>query len=70
LQALFFLSWTLFETGSPGHRQQDPRAVFLGEGSTSMAARAHKYSVLLPTYNERENIPLVIYMIMQAFEKG
>ena len=27
-----------------------------------------KYSVLLPTYNERENLPLIIWLIVQAFE--
>lgn len=28
-----------------------------------------KYSVLLPTYNERENIPLIIYLLVDTFEK-
>ena len=28
-----------------------------------------KYSVLLPTYNERENIPLIIYLLVETFEK-
>ncbi|TPX49271.1 hypothetical protein SeMB42_g02669 [Synchytrium endobioticum] len=26
-----------------------------------------KYSVLLPTYNERENLPVVVYLLNQAF---
>lgn len=28
-----------------------------------------KYSVLLPTYNERENLPLIVYLLVQTFEK-
>lgn len=27
-----------------------------------------KYSILLPTYNERENLPIIIYLINKAFE--
>lgn len=29
-----------------------------------------KYSVLLPTYNERENLPLIIWLLMDASAKG
>lgn len=25
-----------------------------------------KYSILLPTYNERENLPLIIWLLMQT----
>jgi len=28
-----------------------------------------KYSVILPTYNERENLPLIIYLIMDMAKK-
>jgi hypothetical protein len=28
-----------------------------------------RYSVLLPTYNERENLPLVVYMLADTFNK-
>lgn len=27
-----------------------------------------KYSVLLPTYNERQNIPIIIYLLIETFE--
>ena len=27
-----------------------------------------KYSVLLPTYNERENLPLITYLLMETAE--
>jgi len=30
----------------------------------------HLYSVILPTYNERENLPLIFYLINQTFEKN
>ena len=29
----------------------------------------HKYSVILPTYNERENLPLIMYLLVKTFEK-
>lgn len=28
-----------------------------------------KYTVLLPTYNERENLPLIIWLLVKHFEK-
>ncbi len=28
-----------------------------------------KYSVLLPTYEERENLPLIIWMLMDVADK-
>ncbi|KAK3726767.1 hypothetical protein QZH41_010425 [Actinostola sp. cb2023] len=31
-----------------------------------MAAQ-NKYSILLPTYNERENLPLIVWLIVNAF---
>ncbi|KAJ3440951.1 dolichol-phosphate mannosyltransferase subunit 1 [Anaeramoeba flamelloides] len=31
-------------------------------------SKSYKYSVLLPTYNESENLPLVVSMIVKAFE--
>ncbi len=30
--------------------------------------RTHKYSVLLPTYNERENIGIVVALLVKTFE--
>ena len=29
----------------------------------------NKYSVLLPTYEERENLPLVVWLLVKYFEK-
>ncbi|TPX38364.1 hypothetical protein SmJEL517_g00155 [Synchytrium microbalum] len=31
--------------------------------------KSDKYSVLLPTYNERQNLPVMIYLLHQAFTK-
>lgn len=28
-----------------------------------------KYSVLLPTYNERENLPLIVWLLVQSFSE-
>lgn len=30
---------------------------------------ANKYSVLLPTYNEKENLPLIVWLLIRAFEE-
>lgn len=29
--------------------------------------RQDKYSVLLPTYNERENLPLIVWLLVKSF---
>lgn len=34
---------------------------------TPLKENKHKYSVLLPTYNERENIPLIICLLINTF---
>ena len=34
------------------------------------ADKENKYSVLLPTYEERENLPLVVWLLVKYFEKG
>jgi dolichol-phosphate mannosyltransferase len=28
-----------------------------------------KYSVLLPTYNERENLPIIVWLLQQMFNE-
>lgn len=28
-----------------------------------------RYSVILPTYNERENIPLIVWLLVDTFER-
>jgi len=30
----------------------------------------NKYSVLLPTYNERENLPLIVWLLVRTFSEG
>ncbi|RMX51518.1 hypothetical protein pdam_00010306 [Pocillopora damicornis] len=34
-----------------------------------MADNEDKYSILLPTYNERENLPLIVWLIVKAFSE-
>ena len=29
----------------------------------------HKYSVILPTYNERKNLPVIIWLLARVFEE-
>ncbi|XP_068725119.1 dolichol-phosphate mannosyltransferase subunit 1-like [Montipora capricornis] len=35
-----------------------------------MANNKDKYSILLPTYNERENLPLIVWLIVKAFSES
>ncbi|XP_015778599.1 PREDICTED: dolichol-phosphate mannosyltransferase subunit 1-like [Acropora digitifera] len=35
-----------------------------------MADKMDKYSILLPTYNERENLPLIVWLIVNAFSES
>jgi len=34
-----------------------------------MAVKEKSYSIILPTYNEKENLPLIIWLIVEAFSK-
>ncbi|KAG0317003.1 dolichol-P-mannose synthesis [Dissophora globulifera] len=36
----------------------------------NMAGQNHKYSVLLPTYNERENLPVIIWLLAKTFQEN
>ena len=35
-----------------------------------MAQLVNKYSVLLPTYEERKNLPLIIWLLVKYFSEG
>ncbi|KAH0619159.1 hypothetical protein JD844_018886 [Phrynosoma platyrhinos] len=35
-----------------------------------MAASRAKFSVLLPTYNERENLPLIVWLLVKSFQES
>jgi dolichol-phosphate mannosyltransferase len=37
-----------------------------GEFNTS---DTHKYSVILPTYNERKNLPIIIWLLAKTFNE-
>jgi len=28
-----------------------------------------KYTILLPTYNEKENLPLIVWLLVEEFKK-
>ncbi|XP_072657542.1 dolichol-phosphate mannosyltransferase subunit 1 isoform X4 [Canis lupus baileyi] len=48
-------------SGSPRRSRREP------EGR---APRQDKYSVLLPTYNERENLPLIVWLLVKSFAES
>jgi dolichol-phosphate mannosyltransferase len=31
------------------------------------AAKKNRYSIILPTYNERDNLPLIIWLLVKTF---
>ena len=35
-----------------------------------MTSAGHKYSILLPTYNEKENLPIIIWLIVKYMDKS
>lgn len=39
------------------------------EQSAKMGALKDKYSVILPTYNERQNLPVLVQMLYDVFTK-
>ena len=44
-------------------------AALLATSKFNMADKKDKYSILLPTYNERENLPLIVWLIVKAFSE-
>ena len=32
-------------------------------------SNTHKYSVILPTYNERKNLPIIVWLLVKVFEE-
>lgn len=34
-----------------------------------MGATKNKYSVILPTYNERRNLPIIVWLIQKTFNE-
>ncbi|KIL71116.1 glycosyltransferase family 2 protein [Amanita muscaria Koide BX008] len=36
----------------------------------STSSDAHKYSVILPTYNERKNLPIVVWLLARVFREN
>lgn len=35
-----------------------------------MSAPENKYSVILPTYNERNNLPVIVWLLVRTFEQS
>ncbi|KAJ3499979.1 hypothetical protein NMY22_g19420 [Coprinellus aureogranulatus] len=34
------------------------------------SADTHKYSVILPTYNERKNLPVIVWLLAKTFQEN
>lgn len=45
----------------------DPRHQHSPLFNMTSSSSANKYSVLLPTYNERQNLPIMIDLLVEAF---
>lgn len=39
------------------------------DGDSAAAGGRDKYSVIMPTYNERENLPIISYLLVKTFEE-
>ena len=42
-------------------------AVALDLENMAGSSSAHKYSVILPTYNERKNLPIIVWLLVKTF---
>jgi hypothetical protein len=63
--ALYSLSFLLFPFLSHTLVLETPLGVsFL---IPTMGATKNKYSVILPTYNERKNLPIIVWLIQKTF---
>lgn len=56
-------------TPTTSSKAMPPRRAPSNRGKKSSASASPKYSVLLPTYNERENIGLIVWLLVQTFEE-
>ncbi|KAJ8326167.1 dolichol-P-mannose synthesis [Batrachochytrium dendrobatidis] len=45
-------------------------AVSMTSKHNSSYSNENKYSVLLPTYNERQNLPIIVWMLVKAFTEA
>lgn len=39
-------------------------------GGSVGSASPHKYSVILPTYNERHNLPIIVFLLCRTFQEN
>ena len=51
-----------------GHNNRRMVATRRSAGGSGAASDAPRYSILLPTYNERENLPLITWLIFRALD--
>ena len=61
--------WSRLLTCISNYLRQKPSNVYtsLEMAPTSRSASGDKYTVLLPTYNERKNLPIIIWLLARTF---
>ena len=62
----------LVQTALRNNRNNNSPASASAFTATAIATRGFKmlYSIILPTYNERENLPLIVYMLNKTFTEA
>jgi dolichol-phosphate mannosyltransferase len=50
-------------------RRRAPAAAAAGGDAAAAPGAPGRYSVILPTYNERENIPIIVWLLVEVFEQ-
>ncbi len=53
---------------APGRCKAVPQGYTANTPGMAKGKRTHKYSVLLPTYNERENIGIIVALLVKTFQ--
>lgn len=60
---------TIFEEAPFGIVIQPEDNDCTSQASTDMAPKKNKYTVILPTYNERKNLPIIVQMLEEMFRE-
>jgi hypothetical protein len=45
------------------------RHTYMNPFERTMSANTPKYSVILPTYNERKNLPVIVWLLAKTFDE-
>lgn len=65
----YFLQVTSISS-APSHTYMNPYAsVSIDMPQSPNISSSHKYSVILPTYNERKNLPIIVWLLARVFNQ-